>query len=207
MRSLIRTYSRNDGKSDRIVEIDSGKHHLTSKHRNLFHSTSDVLSSHQYYSKSTSHQSGQTQSLSYEAQSYNSPLKVNEVEESPFCTAHNSPQFYSATSKDEGYKRSPLTTPTKSDGSRSYLRGYSDYPSYMAYTESSKAKVRSLSAPKQRPSQYERSSSSNRYSLNGNEMSKLATQRNSALQASFSSKAYPGSGRLDKLGMPVGYRY
>lgn len=218
VRSLIRTYN---GKSDRIVEIDSGKQHLKSKRRNLFHSTSDTLSSDHYYSKSftstkdsTSLQSGQTQSLSCEVNSYNnnnSTLKVNEVEESPFCTAHNSPQFLSATSKDEGSKRSPFT---RSIGSRSYYLGsYCDYPSYMANTESSKAKVRSLSAPKQRP-QYERSGSSNRYSLNGNEVSRMAvaaaaaaTQKTSTLQTSFATKAYPGSGRLDKLGMPVGYRY
>jgi hypothetical protein len=75
----------------------------------------------------------------------------------------------------------------------------------MAYTESSKATVRSLSAPKQRP-QFEKSGSSNRYSPNGHDMARLATMRTSALQTSFTSKGYPGSGRLDKLGMPVGYR-
>ncbi|XP_012567389.1 protein IQ-DOMAIN 22 isoform X2 [Cicer arietinum] len=208
VRSLIRTYSRSEEKADRIVEIDSGKQHFTSKHRNLFYSTSDT---DHYYSQSLtptkdskSHQSGQ--SLSCEVQSYYNPLKLNEVEESPFCTASNSPQFLSATSNDDGYKRSPFT-PTKSDGSRnSYPKGYADYPSYMAYTESSKAKVRSMSAPKQRPI-YEKSSLSNRYSLNGHDMARLASQKTFTLQTSFSSKGYPGSGRLDKLGMPVGYRY
>ncbi|CAI8609726.1 unnamed protein product [Vicia faba] len=202
VKSLIRSYSRSDEKTERIVEIDSGKQHIiTSKRRNLFHSISDT--DHYYYSQnltptkeSKSHQSSQSQSC--EVQSYYNPHKLSEVEE-------NSPQFLSsATSKEDGYKRSPFT-PTKSDGSRSYLRGYSDYPSYMAYTESSKAKVRSMSAPKQRP-QHEKSSSSNRYSLNGHDIARLAAQRNSALQASFASKGYPGSGRLDKLGMPVGYR-
>ena len=208
VRSLIRTYSRSDEKSDRIVEIDSGKQHINAKRRNLFYSTSDP---DYYYSQnltpskeSKSHQFGQ--SVSCEVQSYYNPLKLNEVEEDSFCTANNSPQpLSSATSKDDGYNRSPFT-PTRSDGPRSYVRGYSDYPSYMAYTESAKAKVRSLSAPKQRP-QYEKSSSSNRYSLNGHDMARLAAQRTSALQASFTSKGYPGSGRLDKLGMPVGYRY
>ncbi|TKY55340.1 IQ-DOMAIN 14 [Spatholobus suberectus] len=199
-RSLTRTYSSND--ESRVLEIDSGKPHFTLKRRNLSYSMGS-----DHYSKSlnstkesTSLQSGQ--SPCREVQSHTSQ-KINEVEESPFCTADNSPQFLSATSKDEGFKRSPFT-PTRSDGSRSYIRGYPDYPSYMACTESSKAKVRSLSAPKQRP-QCERSGSSNRYSLNGFDVSRLATQR--ATHASFANKPYPGSGRLDKLGMPVGYRY
>ncbi|XP_020227024.1 uncharacterized protein LOC109808431 [Cajanus cajan] len=201
-RSLIRTYSSSDERNDKVLEIDSGKPHFTLKRRNLSYSTG-----FDHYSKSlnstkesTSLQSGQSQCC--EVQSYSSQ-KINEVEQSPFCTADNSPQFLSATSKDEGFKRSPFT-PTRSDGSRSYIRGYPDYPSYMACTKSSKAKVRSLSAPKQRP-QSERSGSSNRYSLNGFDASRLATQR--AMHPNFANKAYPGSGRLDKLGMPVGYRY
>lgn len=194
-KSLLRTCSSNDERNDRVLEIDSGKPHFTLKRRHLSYSAAS-----DHYSKSLNSTKESTSCC--EVQSYSSQ-KVNQVEESPFCTADNSPQFLSATSKDEGFKRSPFT-PTRSDGSRSYIRGYPDYPSYMACTESSKAKVRSLSAPKQRP-QCERSGSSNRYSLNGFDMSRLATQR--AMHASFTNKAYPGSGRLDKLGMPVGYRY
>ncbi|KHN34427.1 hypothetical protein glysoja_016755 [Glycine soja] len=203
-RSLNRTYSSNDERNDRVLEVDSGKPHFTIKRRNLSFSTGSDLYSKSLNStkESTSLQSGQSSCCEVQSHSYTSQ-KVNEVEESPFCTADNSPQYLSATSKDGGFKRSPFT-PTKSDGSRSYIRGYPDYPSYMACTESSKAKARSLSAPKQRP-QSEKSGSSNRYSLNGFDMSRLATQR--AMQASFTNKAYPGSGRLDKLGMPVGYRF
>ncbi|RDX72071.1 Protein IQ-DOMAIN 31, partial [Mucuna pruriens] len=195
-RSLVRTYSSNDERNDRVLEIDSGKPPFTLKRRNLSYSTGS-----DHYSKSlnstkesTSLQSVQSPCCEVQSYSYSSQ-KINEVEESPFCTADNSPQFLSATSKDEGFKRSPFT-PTRSDGSRNYIRGYPDYPSYMACTESSKAKARSLSAPKQRP-QCERSGSSNRYSLNGCDVSRLATQR--AMHANFTNKAYPGSGRLDKL--------
>ncbi|CAL0330940.1 unnamed protein product [Lupinus luteus] len=180
-RSFIRTSCKSEEKSDRILEIDYGKSQLASKRRSLF-----------FTRDSTSLQSGQTSSC--------------EVEETPFCTASNSPQYLSASSKEDGSKRSNFTHTTRSDGSRSYLYGYSDYPSYMAYTESSKAKVRSMSAPKQRP-QYDRSSSSNRYSLNGFGDTRLATHKVSAFHTGFTNKAYPGSGRLDKLGMPVGYRY
>ncbi|XP_020217653.1 protein IQ-DOMAIN 14 [Cajanus cajan] len=206
-RSWTRACSMDEERSLRILELDSVKPHMTSKRRNLFYSPSqDLVSDHhnQCLTSTISYQSGQSQS-SFEVQSY-SPLKVNGVED---AGDSYSPKTLSASSKDGGPKIGPLT-PTRSDGSRSYLSGYSEceYPSYMAYTESSKAKVRSLSAPKQRP-QYERSTSSNRYSLHAFAEPKLASQREkvSALHANFTSKAYPGSGRLDKLGLPVGYRY
>ncbi|XVE64895.1 hypothetical protein DITRI_Ditri07aG0138500 [Diplodiscus trichospermus] len=196
-----------DEKPDKILEVDPGKPHYTFKGRNLFHSTHLAFNTDLYSCSFTnsrdSHQtapspsSGEVQSLS--------PLKFSqEVEESPFFDAENSPQFYSASSKGGSCKTSPFT-PAKSDGSRSYLSGYSDYPNYMAYTASSRAKARSLSAPKQRP-QYERSSSTKRNSVHGFGELKSNTQR-SALHANFASKAYPGSGRLDRLGMPVGYRF
>ncbi|KAE8673211.1 RHOMBOID-like 2 [Hibiscus syriacus] len=198
-----------DEKSDKILEVDTGKSNFISKRRNLLHSTHLALSSDlcscSFTNSRDSHQavpslsSGEVQSLT--------PWKLSDaVEESPYCIAadDNSPQFYSASSKGGGSKRSPFTS-AKSDGSRSYLSGYSDHPNYMSYTESSKAKVRPFSAPKQRP-QYERSSSTKRYSIHGFGEMKSNTKR-SSLHANFASKAYPGSGRLDRLGMPVGYRY
>lgn len=200
-RSSVRTCVHDD-RNVRTMEMDSGKPHSTPKRRprNLFQSSNALASD--YYSQSltttkdsTTHHSGPTDSCEVE-QSY-SPLKVHEAEDSP--------QYFSASSRDGGSKRCPFT-PTRSDGSKSYLSGYSEYPNYMACTESSKAKVRSLSAPKQR-TQDERYGSSTRYSINGYGESRLSAQRASALHASFTSKAYPGSGRLDKLGMPAGYRY
>lgn len=106
-----------------------------------------------------------------------------------------SPQFFSATSL-AGSSRRVALTPAKSDYSRSLFSGCSDHPNYMANTESSRAKARSQSAPKQRP-EFEKSSSMKRLSSQG-----LGGQK-SSLQAKFASKAYPGSGRLDRLGMPM----
>ncbi|KAF3954083.1 hypothetical protein CMV_020527 [Castanea mollissima] len=206
----IKTGTTDDEKSDKILEIDSGKPHFTTKRKNVLHSSHHVLTSdqcsHSFTTSkdSTAHQTVPSPS-SCEVQSL-TPLKFShEVEDSPFCTADNSPQFYSASSRGGVSKSSPFT-PTKSDGSRSFLSGYSDHPSYMSYTESSRAKVRSLSAPKQRP-HYERTSSTKRYSVHGFGESRSSAQRISNLHANFANKAYPGSGRLDKLGMPVGYRY
>lgn len=207
---LAGTGTIDDDKSDKILEIDTGKPRITPKRRNLFHSSHLSLSADQYSHSftttkdSTAHQTVPSPS-SCEVQSL-SPLKFSHVVEEALCTAENSPQFYSASSRGGSSKRSPFT-PSRSDGSRNFLNGYYGNPNYMCNTESSKAKARSLSAPKQRP-QYERSSSTRRYSVFGfGEPRSGSAQHASALRASFSSKAYPGSGRLDKLGMPVGQRY
>lgn len=200
-----RTSSIDDEKSSKILEIDPGKPYATPKRRNLFHSSHLSLNSDQYsYSLTTSKESTAHQTVPSPSSCGNqplSPLKFNEdLDDACFCTADNSPQFYSASSKGGSSKRGPFT-PTKSDGSRSCLSGYSDHPNYMSYTESAKAKVRSMSAPKQRP-HYERSSSIKRYSIHGYSESKYNSQKGS-FYASFTGKAYPGSGRLDRLGMPV----
>ncbi|XP_038993446.1 protein IQ-DOMAIN 14-like [Hibiscus syriacus] len=181
---------------DGILEVDTGKPHFASKCRNLFHSTHLAFSSDLYgCSFTNSRDSHQMAPLN--------PFKYSrEVEESPFCTADNSPNFCSASSRGGSSNRSPFT-PAMSDGSRSNVSGYSDHPNYMAYTESSRAKVRSLSAPKLRP-QHDRSSSTKRYSIQGIGELKSSTLK-SVLYTNFASKGYPGSGRLDRLGMPVGY--
>ncbi|PIN10938.1 hypothetical protein CDL12_16467 [Handroanthus impetiginosus] len=199
------------GPLTRIIPMDGetsdnsfGKPHATPKRKNIFHSSHLSHSSDQYcqsFSTSKDSTAHQTTELSPTSESL-IPLKFpQDVDESAFCTAENSPQFYSASSMGGSSKKGSFT-PTKSDGSRSYRSGYSDHPNYMAYTESSKAKVRSLSAPKQRP-QYERSSSANRYSVHGYGDSRFNTHKTSALHYNFSNKAYPGSGRLDRLGMPI----
>ncbi|KAB5564468.1 hypothetical protein DKX38_004522 [Salix brachista] len=195
---------------DKILGIDSGKSHITPKRRNLFHSSHLSLSadqcSHSFTTSkdSTAHQAVPSPS-SGEVQS-SSPLKFSHEVEEAFCTADNSPQFYSASSRGGSGKRSPFT-PSRGGGSRSFISGFSDYPNYMCNTESSRAKVRSLSAPKQRP-QYERSSSTKRHLVFGSgEQKSNSAQLASALRASFTGKAYPGSGRLDRLGMPIGQKY
>jgi len=133
-----------------------------------------------------------------------SPLRLP-VDIAELC---DSPQFFSASSRPGSSRRGPFT-PSKSECSRSLFGGYSDYPNYMANTESFRAKARSQSAPKQRP-QYDKSSSLRKASaaqayLTG-PCAPTAQQRSAAsLHAKFTNKAYPGSGRLDRLGMPVKY--
>lgn len=116
---------------------------------------------------------------------------------------YDSPQFYSATASRPGSSKRGgvgVFTPTKSECARSLFGGYSDYPNYMANTESFRAKARSQSAPKQRPAQYDKSGSLRKASAHA-----FAPGPASSLHAKFTNKAYPGSGRLDRLGMPVKY--
>lgn len=184
-RASRRSWEHGDDRSGKILEVDTGNVHM--KRRSLFCSSHLSLGSEQNFpSYTTSKDSTARQSIrslsSGEVQSP-APLKFAEEDTDESAT------FYSASSR------------SKSDGTRSCLSGYSDHPNYMSYTESSKAKVRSLSAPRQRR-YYERSSSAKRYSDHGYGDS-VPTQGVSTLHANFTSKAYPGSGRLDRSGMPV----
>uniref|UniRef100_A0A803LQQ3 DUF4005 domain-containing protein n=1 Tax=Chenopodium quinoa TaxID=63459 RepID=A0A803LQQ3_CHEQI len=203
-----RTCLTDDDRVDKILEIDTGKPHHTFRRRSLFESshsgllTSELLSHSQTTSKDSTTQHTVQSPTSCEVVQSLKPLLLPQdfiEEKNSYCTAENSPQYCSAAS--QGGNSSRTFTPTKSDGCFS---GYSDCPSYMAYTESAKAKMRSLSAPKQRP-HYERTSSTKRYSIHGlgEHHPRSNAQRASAMHASFTSKAYPGSGRLDRLGMPV----
>lgn len=212
--SSTRTCMTDDDRADRILEIDTGKpHYNSSRRRSLFETsysgllTSDQVSHSLTTSKdSTTHQTIHSPASCEVVQTLKPLLLPQEIvdDNNSYCTAENSPQYCSAASQGGSSSRRGSFTPTKSDGCRSFLSGYSDCPSYMAYTESAKAKMRSLSAPKQRP-QYERTNSTKRYSVHGfgEHNPRSNAHRVSAMQASFSSKAYPGSGRLDRLGMPV----
>lgn len=193
-RSFTRTFT-DDCQSDKVLEVDTGKPRIGSKGSRTERQNCSTFSTSK---DSTAPQSDL--SLYGEAQSLSHPISCTEyMDESAYCTADNSPTFYSASSM--GSSKRGAFTPTSSDCTRSCLSGYSDNPNYMAYTASSKAKVRSFSAPKLRP-QFERSSSTKKYSLQtyGDPRS---TQKGSLLHANFTNKAYPGSGRLDRLGIPA----
>ncbi|XP_077243122.1 protein IQ-DOMAIN 22-like [Tasmannia lanceolata] len=201
-----------DEENAKILEIDPGRPHFNSKLRNNnLQSSHSTLNSHSFTTLPDSPSKDSTTAQL----SFPSPSSVEEmlslsplrfplgVEDSSFCTADNSPQFLSASSRQGCAKRGPFT-PSKSDCSRNFFSGYSDYPNYMANTESSRAKVRSQSAPRERL-EFDKSSSIKRLSLYGfgDATSSTQSSQKSSLHFKFTSKEYPGSGRLDILGMPI----
>ncbi|KAJ8499699.1 hypothetical protein OPV22_010251 [Ensete ventricosum] len=187
--------SMDDDKNTKILEVDPGKPQFHHKRRNTHHSSCSTLTSDQNsHSFVTVPDSPSVESTA--AQHFVPSSSSVEMQQSlghlrfPFEAGvyGESPQFYSASSRPGSSRKGPFT-PSKSDCSRSLFSAYSDYPNYMANTESSRAKVRSHSAPKQRPDRQ-------------NPLGPFA-QRSSSLHAKSSNKAYPGSGRLDRLGLPI----
>ncbi|CAK8532725.1 unnamed protein product [Lathyrus sativus] len=163
-----KTIHLDDEKSDKILEVDTWKPHL-----NSHHSTSTSFQHHHsscdYNNENfTQHDSPRKRSFKPHNSSFSSMKHQKDKEEvaSSRTTIDNTPQALSASSRlENGLRRGPFT-PTKSETSWSFFNGYSDCPSYMAYTQSSRAKVRSQSAPRQRL-EFERSSVSTTRSIQG----------------------------------------
>ncbi|KAK8969777.1 Protein IQ-DOMAIN 31 [Platanthera guangdongensis] len=190
-----------DEKNAKILEVDPGKPpQFTSKRTSRYISSSSPLNSDQNSAPDSPSKDSTTAQLSAPSPSStidNSPIPLRFPVIKPEDPGE-SPRFFSATSQ-AGSSRRGAFTPTTLDYSLSLFSGYSDCPNYMMNTESSRAKARSQSAPKQRP-ELEKSGSIKRLSSGHN--NGFPAQR-SSLQAKFANKAYPGSGRLDRLGMPV----
>ncbi|RZS08762.1 hypothetical protein BHM03_00039796 [Ensete ventricosum] len=174
--------SMDDERNAKILEVDPGKpqfRHKRSSHHQ--HSCSSLTSEHNSRgftaaapdspskdSTTLRHSVPSPSSVDMQQQCLGSlrfPIESGDVVESP--------QFYSASSLP-GNARKGLFTPSRSECSRSLFNGYADYPNYMANTESSRAKARSQSAPKQRPESekpgsLKRSSAQSSSSLRANE--------------------------------------
>jgi len=138
----LKTCHLDDEKSDKILEVDTWKPHLNSHH----YLSSDYNNNENFVAyESPSKRSSREGVLPFGS------LKLHRgKEEASLRNVEDSPQAFSASSRHgSGSRRGPFT-PTKSECAWSVFSGYSGHPNYMSNTESSRAKVRSHSAPRQR---------------------------------------------------------
>ncbi|KAK2647087.1 hypothetical protein Ddye_022282 [Dipteronia dyeriana] len=120
-------------------------------------------------------------------------------EEYSFGTAQSSPQYYSAVSKPDP-SRVPFAC-RRPDYEETVPYDYPLFPNYMSNTLSSRAKVRSQSAPKSRPADsYERQPSRRRASMEGRNIPRaMRMQRSSShVGATAQNYQYPWSIKLDR---------
>ncbi|KAG6657096.1 hypothetical protein CIPAW_04G066600 [Carya illinoinensis] len=165
----LRNGHTDDEKSDKILEVDTWKPHLNSQ-KIPFQATGEFMSL--------------------------SSLKIGK-DGATIRTAENSPQVYSASSRPGHNARRGPFTPTRSECAWGFFSGYSGHPNYMANTESSRAKVRSQSAPRQRL-EFENFGST-RSSVQGFWDAGSNSDRAFSHQTDYRNKTYPDSSRLSRL--------
>ncbi|XP_073135348.1 protein IQ-DOMAIN 19-like [Henckelia pumila] len=183
----------------KIVEMDLGNYKPVGKPRNSY-------SSHAQTEK-TEHRISTHRASSVKNEISPSPSAITDVtprtcsnhfEECSYGTVQSSPQCcYSAMSKPEipfSYARSEYAV-------ESLYNEYPFYPNYMAYTESSKAKVRSHSAPKQRPIEpFEKPLTRRKPSLEGRNVPRAVRMQRSSSNVGSNAQNYhyPWSVKLDR---------
>lgn len=130
----------------------------------------------------------------------------------PSAMTDQSPRVFSSHFEDYSYStpqssphcQSKPTTPIPYAADSLYHE-YPFYPSYMANTESSRAKARSHSAPKQRPTDtFDRQPSRRRPSIEGRNLPRAVRMQRSASQVgSAAQNNYPWSIKLDRSNVSV----
>ncbi|KAK9289090.1 hypothetical protein L1049_017561 [Liquidambar formosana] len=189
----------------KIVEMDLGESKGSSKSRNSYSNypqnerAEHRLSTHYAAHPTQSKQDGYQISPAASALTDMSPRAYSgHFEEYSYATAQSSPQYYSAASKPDP-SRVPFTFP-RPDYAESLSYEYAFFPNYMANTESSRAKVRSQSAPKQRPDSFERQPSRRRPSMEGRNVPRaVRMQRSSShVGSTVQGYQYPWSIKLDR---------
>ncbi|KAL3575778.1 hypothetical protein D5086_023879 [Populus alba] len=192
-----RSRNADDEKSDKILEVDTWKPHVKSQQSNRTFQTPQHALASDHNNQSF---------MTFDSMSKLSKKEPNPIpsipsgnDEAVYRTAENSPRMFSATSRpgSSGRRGGPFT-PTRSECSWGFFNGYSGYPNYMANTESSRAKVRSQSAPRQRL-EFEKYGSSRR-SVQGYSDSETRSERGFAQNTELQNKAYVASGYLNRLG-------
>lgn len=190
----------------KIVEMDLGDAKASTKSRNSY-SIQPFVTEHKFSTPQYASNRASSKQESYQIQISPAPSNLTDMspracsghfEDYSFGTAQSSPQYYSAISKPDP-SRVPFAFP-RPEYAESVSYDYQLFPNYMANTESSKAKVRSQSAPKQRPESFERQPSRRRASVEGRNIPRaVRMQRSSShVGATAHNYQYPLSIKLDR---------
>ncbi|KAF8401742.1 hypothetical protein HHK36_012688 [Tetracentron sinense] len=170
----------------KIVEMDLGESRGSTKSRNSYSNNPQTeRAEHRFSTYSAGHRANSKQD--HQPQISPAPSALTDMsprtcsghfEEYSFNTTQSSPQCYTAASKPEP-ARVPFAFP-QPEYADSMSHDYAFFPNYMANTESFKAKVRSQSAPKQRPDSGEKQPSRRRASMEGRNVPRSVRMQRSA---------------------------
>lgn len=202
---------RNLDEDVKIVEMDLGESRGSTKSRNSYSVAPSERSDHRlssyYCSGSRAHSVPDLHHQASPAPSAVADMSPRACsgyfEEFSFPTAQSSPYYSSSLSKLEPAKAPPQTP--RQEYAYSLCNDYPLFPNYMANTESSRAKARSQSAPKQRPDTCERQPSRRRPSLEGRNIPRAVRMQRSSSQvgAAASGYQYPWPLKLDRSSMSL----
>lgn len=160
--------------SPKIVEIDTYRPHTRSRRINTC--TSDSGEESQFHSNNIS------SPLPCSNPACISIPEFHNLQDLEWGFAGDEYKFSNTAQSTPRFRSNAPATPAKSVCGDGFFRPYSNHPSYMASTQSSKAKLRSHSAPKQRPESGPKKRLSlneivaSRYSLSGLKMQKSCYQ-------------------------------
>ncbi|KAJ8765824.1 hypothetical protein K2173_015721 [Erythroxylum novogranatense] len=191
---------RNMEENVKIVEMDLGESKGSSKSRNSYSHQSQAEGAEQRFSThyAPKQENFQVSPVPSALTEMSPRASSGHFEDYSFSTAQSSPQHYSAISKPDP-SRLQFAFP-RPEYAESLSYDYPLFPNYMANTESSRAKVRSQSAPKQRPDSFERQPSRRRTSMEGRNVPRpVRMQRSSSHVGSTAQNyLYPWSIKLDR---------
>ncbi|KAF8388104.1 hypothetical protein HHK36_026770 [Tetracentron sinense] len=188
----------------KIVEMDLGESRVSSKSRSYSNHPQIEQAERRYSTyggnRANSKQDNQLQiSPAPSAFTDRSPRACSgHFEECSFTTAQSSPEYFSAVSKSNP-RSAPFAFP-RPEYADYISHDYPFFPNYMANTESSKAKVRSHSAPKQRPDSYKHQPSRRRASMEGRNVPQVVRMQRSSSHVGSTAHRYqnPWSVKLDR---------